>query len=141
MNILYQTHATVTGGRTGSASIGDSDQRFLLSTPRELGGAGGDGVNPEQLFATGYAACFLSALRFIAGRRKLSLSEDSTVTATVGIGARDDGAGFGLDVALAVSLPDLERALAQQLVDEAHSVCPYSHLAREGLAVRLSLAA
>ena len=140
MNILYQTRATVTGGRTGTAKVADSGQSFTLSTPKELGGAGGEGVNPEQLFATGYAACFLSALRFIAGRRKLTLSDESTVEATVGIGARPDGAGFGLDVALSVSLPDLEPDLARQLVDEAHSVCPYSHLTREGLNVRLSLA-
>lgn len=141
MNILYQTSASATGGRTGTASVDDGSLTLALVTPKELGGPGGDGANPEQLFACGYAACFLSALRFIAGRRKVSLPEDSKVTAQIGIGARADGAGFSLDVALSVNLPGLELHVAEDLMQEAHSVCPYSHLAREGLDVRLSLAA
>jgi Ohr subfamily peroxiredoxin len=141
MNILYQTSASAIGGRTGSASVDDGSLTLALVTPKELGGSGGDGANPEQLFACGYAACFHSALRFIAGRRKISLSDNSTVTAQVGIGARPDGAGFSLDVALSVSLPGLEPQVAEDLMQEAHGVCPYSHLAREGLDVRLNLAA
>jgi len=141
MNILYRTHATATGGgRTGTATVEDGSPSFALSTPRELGGAGGDGTNPEQLFASGYAACFLSALRFVAGRRKVKLTDDSTVTARVGIGPRDDGQGFALDVALEIALPGLDADIAAQLVDEAHASCPYSHLAREGTEVRLTLA-
>jgi lipoyl-dependent peroxiredoxin len=140
MTILYQTSATVTGGRTGTATVEDGSLTLSLSTPKELGGAGGDGTNPEQLFASGYAACFLSALRFVAGQRKHKLSDESSVTATVGIGPRADGAGFGLDVALSVSLPGLDQQTASKLVEEAHATCPYSHLAREGVKVRLSMA-
>ncbi|MEH6717282.1 MAG: organic hydroperoxide resistance protein [Aurantimonas endophytica] len=141
MNVLYQTQATATGGRTGKAFTADGAFSVTLVTPKELGGPGGDGNNPEQLFASGYAACFLGALKFVAGQRKVKVSDDSTVTATVGIGKRDDGQGFGLDVALAVALPGVDPDIARELVDQAHVVCPYSHLARNGLDVRLSLAA
>jgi Ohr subfamily peroxiredoxin len=141
MNILYRTQATATGGRTGKAATADGAFSVDLVTPKELGGSGGEGANPEQLFASGYAACFLSALRFVAAQRKVPLSEDSSVTAEVGIGKRADGQGFGLDVALTVDLPDVESATARELVDQAHAVCPYSHLARNGLDVRLALAA
>lgn len=140
MNILYRTQATAMGGRTGQASTVDGAFSVVLVTPKELGGAGGDGANPEQLFATGYAACFLGALKFVAGKRKLKIAEHAHVTAAVGIGMRDDGQGFGLDVALTVSLPGLDPTTAQELVDEADTVCPYSHLARHGLDVRPTLA-
>lgn len=138
MNILYQTHATATGGgRTGTATVEDGALTLALSTPKSLGGAG---TNPEQLFASGYAACFLSALRFVAGQTKTKLTDDASVTVTVGIGPRDDGAGFALDIALEASLPGLDETAAAQLVDAAHASCPYSHLTREGAKVRLSLA-
>ena len=140
MKILYQTRATATGGRTGSVKVADGALDLALSTPKELGGPGGEGANPEQLFASGYAACFLSALNYVAGRHKVKLASDSTVSADVGIGPRDDGAGFGLDIALTVSLPGVETQLASQLVEEAHASCPYSHLAREGAEVRLTVA-
>ncbi len=140
MNILYQTHATATGGRTGIAAVDDGSLSLSLTTPRELGGPGGEGANPEQLFACGYAACFLSALHFVAGRRKLKLSEASKVSAAVGIGPRTDGAGFGLDIVLTVIIPDLDKHITSELVEEAHVSCPYSHLAREGLDVRLTVA-
>lgn len=140
MKVLYQTSATATGGRTGRATVDDGCLSLSLATPKELGGPGGEGANPEQLFACGYAACFLSALGFVAGRRKVPLPKESHVTATVGIGPRDDGAGFGLDVALAVTLVGLDRQLASELLEAAHAACPYSHLAREGLDVRLTLA-
>lgn len=139
MNVLYSTQATATGGRTGSAATADGSFKVALDTPKELGGAGGPGNNPEQLFAAGYSACFLGALKFVAGQKKVKLAEDSTVTATVGIGARDDGQGFGLDVALAVSLPGIERAEAEALVAQAHIVCPYSHATKNSLDVRLSV--
>jgi osmotically inducible protein OsmC len=141
MNILYRTAATATGGRTGRASTADGAFAVDLVTPKELGGQGGAGNNPEQLFAAGYSACFLGALKFVAGKRKVKLAEDSSVTAAVGIGPRDDGEGFGLDVALTISLPGVDPATAQALVDQAHIVCPYSHATRNGLDVRLSLAA
>ena len=141
MNILYRTEAKATGGRTGRASTTDGAFSVALVRPKELGGTGGEGTNPEQLFASGYAACFLSALQFVAGRQKVKISEDSSVTAAVGIGKRDDGQGFGLDVALTISLPGITPDVARELVDQAHVVCPYSHLTRNGLDVRLSLAA
>lgn len=141
MNVLYRTEATATGGRTGKASTTDGAFSVALVTPKELGGPGGDGNNPEQLFASGYAACFLGALKFVAGQRKVKITDDSTVTAAVGIGKRDDGQGFGLDVALTIALPGVEPGLARELVDQAHIVCPYSHATRNGLDVRLSLAA
>lgn len=139
MKVLYQTEASATGGRTGSAKTKDGAFAVTLTTPKELGGPGGEGNNPEQLFASGYAACFLGAIKFAAGKQKVKVSEDSTVTATVGIGARDDGEGFGLDVELAVSLPGIAREEAQAIVDQAHIVCPYSHATRNGLDVRLTL--
>lgn len=141
MTILYRTEATATGGRTGEATTSDGNLRIALSTPKELGGPGGDGNNPEQLFAAGYAACFLGAVKFVAAQRKVKVSEQSSVTAAVGIGPREDGQGFGLDVALTVALPGIDAVVAQELVDQAHNVCPYSHATRGGLDVRLALAA
>lgn len=139
MNVLYTTEATATGGRTGSAATKDGAFSVKLVTPKEMGGPGGEGNNPEQLFAAGYSACFLGAVKFVAGQKKVAISPDSTVTATVGIGKRDDGEGFGLDVALAVNLPGVDRETAQAIIDQAHIVCPYSHMARNGVDVRLSL--
>lgn len=141
MKTLYSTRAHVTGGRTGSATVNDGSLNLALSTPKALGGAGGDGTNPEQLFAAGYAACFLSAVRFVAGGRKLKIADEASVSAEVGIGQRDDGQGFALAVALQVSLPGLDADTAADLIEAAHQVCPYSHLARNGIDVRLSLAA
>ncbi|PTQ13513.1 organic hydroperoxide resistance protein [Sphingomonas oleivorans] len=139
MAILYTTEATATGGRTGSAATKDGALAVTLVTPRELGGPGGQGNNPEQLFAAGYSACFLGAIKFVAAQKKVKVAEDSTVTATVGIGPREDGTGFGLDVALAISLPGIDRDTAQIIVEQAHIVCPYSHATRNGLDVRLTL--
>jgi Ohr subfamily peroxiredoxin len=141
MNVLYRTESTATGGRTGHATTADGSLSVALVTPKELGGPGGPGSNPEQLFASGYAACFLGALKFVASQRKVKISDDSTVTAAVGIGKRVDGQGFGLDVALTIALPGVDPAVARELVDQAHVVCPYSHATRNGLDVRLSLAA
>jgi lipoyl-dependent peroxiredoxin len=139
MPIAYTTKATATGGRDGSAKSEDGKLQVKLSVPKELGGPGGDGTNPEQMFAAGYSACFLGAIKFVAGKSKTPISADSTVTATVGIGPRDDGAGFGLDVALAISLPGLDRATAENIVNQAHVVCPYSHATKGSLDVRLTV--
>jgi osmotically inducible protein OsmC len=139
MNVLYRTQATAKGGRTGEAATADGAFSVKLVTPKELGGPGGEGNNPEQLFAAGYSACFLGAIKFVAGQKKVTVSPDSTVTAKVGIGPRDDGTGFGLDVALDISLPGIDRETAQAIVDQAHIVCPYSHATRNGLDVRLTL--
>lgn len=141
MKTLYSTRAHVSGGRTGTARVEDGSLSLTLSTPKALGGAGGDGTNPEQLFAAGYAACFLSAVRFVAGGRKIKIADEASVSAEVGIGQRDDGQGFALTVALEVSLPGLDATTAAELIEAAHQVCPYSHLARNGVDVRLSLAA
>ncbi|UYY58414.1 Ohr family peroxiredoxin [Sphingomonas sp. S2-65] len=141
MDILYRARASATGGRTGHAMTDDGALAFALMTPKELGGPAGQGANVEQLFACGYAASFLGAVKFVARRHKLELTAETNVAATVGIGMREDGTGFGLDVALAVTLPEIEPALAADLIEEAGVVCPYSHLTRNGLAVRVFLAA
>jgi Ohr subfamily peroxiredoxin len=140
MKTLYQAQATATGGRTGSAKSSDGRLAVTLDTVKELGGSGGDGTNPEQLFAAGYAACFLGALKYVAAQNKVKLSTDTAVAATVGIGQRDDAKGFGLDIALEVTMPDVDSAVAQDLIAQADIVCPYSHLAHNGAAVRLSVA-
>jgi lipoyl-dependent peroxiredoxin len=139
MNILYTTRATATGGRSGSARSEDGVLAVTLTTPKALGGDGAPGTNPEQLFAAGYSACFLGALKFVASKEKVALSPETLVTATVGIGPRDDGQGFGIDVALAITVPGIERAVAEALVAKAHVVCPYSHATKGSLDVRLSV--
>lgn len=139
MNILYRAHATAEGGREGSAASDDSRLQVKLSTPKELGGGGGEGTNPEQLFAAGYSACFLGALKFVAGKEKVKLPEDTRVAADVGIGPRDDGTGFGIAVDLKISIPGLDTAEAQDLVNKAHVVCPYSHATRGNIDVNLSV--
>ncbi|MGH6859840.1 MAG: organic hydroperoxide resistance protein [Phyllobacterium sp.] len=139
MSILYTTRATASGGRDGNASSEDGRLAVALSTPKELGGNGAPGTNPEQLFAAGYSACFLSALKFVASRQKVKLSEESAVTATVGIGPREDGKGFGLEVALSVTLPGIEAAQARALAEAAHIVCPYSEATRGNLNIVISI--
>ncbi len=139
MQIVYKTTASATGGREGNAKTADGTLDLKLSTPKELGGGGGNGTNPEQLFACGYSACFLGAIKFVAGKEKLQVAADASVTATVGIGPRDDGQGFGIDVDLAISLPGMERASAEALVAKADIVCPYSHATRGNVDVRLKV--
>lgn len=138
--VLYSTKGWATGGRTGKAQSEDGRISVTLDTPKELGGGGGDGTNPEQLFAMGYSACFLGALKVVAGKEKIKLSDDTKVTATVGIGPRDDGQGFGLDVALSISAPGVEKSVAEDLVKKAHVVCPYSDFSRGNVDVKLSVA-
>lgn len=138
VKVLYTTRATATGGRDGRAQTEDGAFSVQLVTPRELGGVGGGGNNPEQLFAAGYSACFLGAMKAVAGREKKTVPGDATVTATVGIGPRDEG-GFGLTVALDVSLPGMDRQEAQGLIEKAHQVCPYSNATRNNIDVKLSL--
>lgn len=139
MSILYTTKATASGGRDGRAASEDGRLAVMLSTPKELGGNGAEGTNPEQLFAAGYSACFLGAIKYVASQKKVKLSEETSVTATVGIGPRDDGKGFGLAVALAVTLPGIEAEQARQIVDGAHIVRPYSEATRSNLDVRISI--
>lgn len=137
---LYTTKATSRGGRDGVAATEDGSFEVKLVTPKEMGGAGGEGANPEQLFAAGYSACFNSALHNVAAKKKVKLPEDTTVSATISVGPRDDGAGFGIDAELTVSLPGLDRETAQSLVEQAHIVCPYSHALRVSYEVPVSLA-
>lgn len=139
MKVAYSTKATTSGGRDGRAATADGTLEVRLSTPKELGGGGGDGTNPEQLFAAGYSACFLSAIKHVAAQEKIKVPDDAKVTATVGVGERDDGQGFGLDVELAVSLPGIERDKAQELAEKAHVVCPYSHATKGNVDVRLAV--
>jgi Ohr subfamily peroxiredoxin len=140
MSVLYTAQATATGGRTGSAKSSDGRLEVSLDTAKELGGSGGPGTNPEQLFAAGYSACFLGALKFVAGKEKVAIPADTTVTTDVGIGPRADGGGFELTLAIEVTIPGLDKAKAQELVEKAHVVCPYSHLTRTNTPVALSVA-
>lgn len=140
MPVLYTAQATATGGRTGSAKSSDGHLDVALDTVKELGGAGGAGTNPEQLFAAGYAACFLGALKFVGGREKVAIPAETTVTADVGIGPRADGGGFELTLAINVAIPGLDRATAEDILAKAHVVCPYSQLTRAGADVKLSVA-
>jgi osmotically inducible protein OsmC len=135
--VLYRAEATATGGRDGRAVSSDGVLDVALSVPKELGGAGGAATNPEQLFAAGYAACFLGAVKLVARQRKLNLPEDVTVTAAVGIGAVT--VGYGLEVELSLRLPGLERGIAEEILAGAHERCPYSNATRGNIAVRLSL--
>jgi Ohr subfamily peroxiredoxin len=136
--VLYRAEATATGGREGRAVSSDGVLDLALSIPKDLGGPGGAGTNPEQLFAAGYAACFLGAVKLVGRQRKIALSDDVTVTAGVGIGPV--ATGYGLAVELKVALPGVEPALAQDILAGAHERCPYSNATRGNIAVTLSLA-
>ena len=138
VDVLYRTTARATGGRDGHAATLDGTLNIELSTPKELGGPGGTGNNPEQLFAAGYAACFIGAMKFIASQGGPKVPADTTVTSVVGIGPRTEG-GFGLEIALEVSLPGIDRAQAEALVAKAHEVCPYSNATRHNVDVKLSI--
>lgn len=139
VNPGYWTEATATGGgRNGLSALANGQLTMTMASPTELGGSG-RGHNPEELFALGYAACYLGAMRFAAGSEKLGkVPEDATVTARVGIGPRTDG-GFGLKVTLTVALPGLDRAVAEQIVARGHHICPYSHATRGNIEVETVL--
>jgi len=139
VDVKYETSAKANGGRDGAAETLSGSFKVTLSTPKELGGAGGTGNNPEELFAAGYAACFIGAMKFVGGQEKITVPADTTVTSTVGIGPRDEG-GFGLTVALEVAVPGLEKAVAEDLVAKAHQVCPYSNATRNNIDVQLTVA-
>ncbi|WP_341207956.1 organic hydroperoxide resistance protein [uncultured Sphingomonas sp.] len=139
VDVKYATTASATGGRDGRARSEDGRFEVALSTPKELGGAGGEGSNPEQLFAAGYSACFIGALKVAGQQLKVKVPAETTVTATVGIGPRSAG-GFGITADLVVDLPGVDRDQAQQLVDTAHQICPYSNATRGNLEVGLTLA-
>jgi len=133
--IAYRAYAEATGGRDGRAISSDGVLDVALTTPKALGGAGGQGTNPEQLFAAGYSACFLGAMKFVAGRDKLKMPQDASIEGVVGIGAIPNG--FGIEVELRISLPGLDNEQAQTLIDRAHIVCPYSNATRGNIDVTL----
>jgi Ohr subfamily peroxiredoxin len=136
--VLYVAHAQATGGREGRARTQSRVLDVHLTMPKELGGSGAPGSNPEELFAAGYSACFLGALNFVAQQQKVKLAPESRVDGSVGIGPIPTG--FGIEVALKISLPGVERSVAEDLVQKAHIVCPYSNATRGNINVTLTLA-
>jgi lipoyl-dependent peroxiredoxin len=138
VEVKYTAHASATGGRDGRAKTDDGSLDVKLTTPKELGGAGGEGNNPEQLFAMGYSACFIGAMKAASGQTKIKVPSDVSVNAEVGIGPRAAG-GFGLAVTLKVSLPGLDKADAEKLVETAHTICPYSNATRGNVDVTTTI--
>jgi len=135
--VLYRAEAKATGGRDGGVVVPESGLNLKLTTPKGLGGAGGEGTNPEQLFAAGYSACFLGALKLVASQAKVAIPADASITGSVGIGAV--AVGFGVEVELKISLPGVDRAQAETLVATAHKVCPYSNATRGNIDVKLTI--
>ncbi|MEO8310180.1 MAG: organic hydroperoxide resistance protein [Caldimonas sp.] len=135
--ILYTAHATSTGGREGTSKTDDGILDVKLTTPKGLGGNGAPGTNPEQLFAAGYSACFIGAMKHVAMMQKIPLPADTSIQADVGIGPIPKG--FGIQVALHVHIPGMDKAQAQQLVEAAHQVCPYSNATRGNIEVALDV--
>jgi osmotically inducible protein OsmC len=135
--VLYTAHATSTGGREGTSRSSDGVLEVRLSTPKELGGAGGPGTNPEQLFAAGYSACFIGAMKAVAGKQKIALPADTSINADVGIGPIPGG--FGIQATLNISVPGMDREAARALIDAAHHVCPYSNATRGNIDVTLNI--
>jgi len=131
--VLYTAHTHTTGGRDGQSASSDGRLQVTLSAP----GGPGTGTNPEQLFAAGYSACFIGALKAVAGMQKIALPADTSIDASVDLGKT--GHGYGIAVRLDIALPGLERASAQALVDAAHQVCPYSNATRGNIDVTLTL--
>lgn len=135
--VLYTAHATSTGGREGTSKTSDGAVSVKLTTPKELGGNGAAGTNPEQLFAMGYSACFIGAMKAVGGQMKIAVPADTSINASVGIGPIPQG--FGIQVALEIHIPGMERSQAQALVEKAHQVCPYSNATRGNIEVKLSV--
>jgi osmotically inducible protein OsmC len=139
MQTVYNTEATSKGGREGHSKTTDGRLEVKMSTPKELGGDGGPGTNPEQLFAAGYSACFIGAIKFVAGQEKIKLPTEPVITAVVGIGGNPKGVGFAIAVELKIKLEGMEQVTAQALVEKAHQVCPYSNATRGNVDVVLTL--
>jgi len=135
--ILYTAHAHTTGGRDGRSLTDDGLLDVKLAVPKSMGGAGG-ATNPEQLFAAGYSACFMGAIKHVAGLKKVAVPATAAIDASVDLGPIPQG--FGIAVKLVVTLPGLDRAVAQDLVASAHQVCPYSNATRGNIEVDLSVA-
>jgi Ohr subfamily peroxiredoxin len=139
VNVIYKTSATATGGRDGSAKSDDGSVDVKLVVPKEMGGPGGIGANPEKLFAAGYSACFLGAMKAVSGKVGVKVPADATVTAEIGFGPRSEG-GFGITADLTINLPGVEPSEAQRLAEAAHEVCPYSNATRNNVNVGLHIA-
>ena len=138
--IVYTARAVATGGRDGVAKTDDGKLDVKLGVPKQMGGKD-DGTNPEQLFAAGYAACFIGAMKFVASTQKMQLPDDVSINSAVTFGPRSGGQpGFSVDVALEVHVPGLDRAAAEKLVHDAHEVCPYSNATRNNIDVTLTVA-
>ncbi|OYV00324.1 MAG: organic hydroperoxide resistance protein [Burkholderiales bacterium PBB5] len=138
---LYTATATATGGRTGTATSSDGRLTVTLSTPKALGGDDGVGTNPEQLFAAGYSACFIGAMKAVSARQGTKLPAEVSITSKVGIGPMTGKAGaFGISVDMTVSVPGMDRAALETLVATAHEVCPYSNATRGNIDVTLTVA-
>ena len=137
MQPKYSTKATSTGGRDGRAVSEDKKIDLQLSVPKELGGDSGPGTNPEQLFAAGYSACFLGALKLVASQQKVTLPKETSITAEIGIGDNDKGEGFNISATLTVNAPDVDHEVLKPLVEKAHQVCPYSNATRGNVDVEL----
>jgi Ohr subfamily peroxiredoxin len=136
--VLYRAQATSTGGREGRSVSSNSVLDVKLTTPKELGGTGETGTNPEQLFAAGYSACFIGAIKFVGAREKISIPADTSIEADVGIGPL--GNGFGIEVKMTITIPGMERGVAEKIVAAAHEVCPYSNATRGNIDVTLIVA-
>ena len=138
VNAIYKTTATATGGRDGRARSDDGSVDVNLVVPKEMGGPGGVGANPEKLFAAGYSACFLGAMKAVSGKAGVKVPADATVTAEIGFGPRSEG-GYGITASLTIHLPGVERADAERLARAAHEVCPYSNATRNNVDVGLNV--
>ena len=137
---VYTAQATSTGGRTGTSTSSDGEINLRLMTPKQLGGAGGPGTNPEQLFAAGYSACFIGAMKAVAAHDKIHLPAEVSIVADVAIGAMVGKPGaFGVSVDMAISIPGMDHAAAEALVTKAHEVCPYSNATRGNIDVTLTV--
>ena len=135
--VLYTAHATSSGGREGTSKTDNGVLDVKLTTPKGLGGDGATGTNPEQLFAAGYSACFLGAMKLVAGQQKVALPADTSIAADVGIGQIPNG--FGIQVALHVTIPGMDKTAAMKIVEAAHQVCPYSNATRGNIEVALDV--
>ena len=136
---IYTAHAHSTGGRTGTSRTDDGRLAVTLDTPKAMGGNDGPGTNPEQLFAAGYSACFLGALKAVARAEKVKIPDDTTIDAAVSFGENARGAGYNIAVELKATIPGLELAQAQDLVHKAHQFCPYSNATRGNVDVALTV--
>lgn len=139
VNVIYRTSATATGGRDGAARTDDGTVDVKLTVPSEMGGSGAPGANPEKLFAAGYSACFLGAMKAVSGKEGVKVPGDATVTATIGFGPRSEG-GYGITADLKISMPGVDREAGERLIHAAHAVCPYSNATRGNVDVGLTLA-